>query len=487
MVTKPAILGSPGGLRLVLRWRDDYGTDGPVGMTWGDLQLWVNDTLVWGALDATGHSEGIRWSWIELLEFLGNAWPYLVEEERYPIEFEQQTDTPRHLGELSGKARLRWHKLSEAQAESEDGLLRDFLSVHDFAEALQGAYPPSLLLMRQGNQMLAATNRNAWELPFASTLATLEELAEMIAERVADLGDSRSEQARKRWSERNAIDPARRLSIATGQNAGRLRAIWPLDIDLEAANDGRYDLKAAARMIGGLAVDQAKTVLAKIQALPAGGPLALGPLSEEAADLMREHVSELPAIQGYLLAALLREHLKNDNDRIDPGVILNGWGVVVHEMQLADTGIDAVAVWGNGHRATVLINTLGPRAQVPTGTRSTLAHEICHLLIDREGALPAVEVLGGKVPRHIEQRANAFAAELLLPRSVAGTYLKQALDYVTLPDARDQEIESAISGLAERYGASHEITAWQILNSGIADPEDQPVLERKLNSIHRPY
>ena len=53
----------------------------------------------------------------------------------------------------------------------------------------------------------------------------------------------------------------------------------------------------------------------------------------------------------------------------------------------------------------------------PNRTRITLAHELCHLLIDREGALPVIDVLGGHFDNFIEQRANAFAAELLLPRS----------------------------------------------------------------------
>ena len=64
------ILGGSGKLRFVLNWRDDYESAGPVSRTWADLQVWVEDTLVWGHLRTTGQTEGITWSWIELLEFL---------------------------------------------------------------------------------------------------------------------------------------------------------------------------------------------------------------------------------------------------------------------------------------------------------------------------------------------------------------------------------------------------------------------------------
>ena len=63
----PLVFGEPGALRFILYWRDDYGSAGPVGRTWGDLQLWVDDTLVWGSpYGDAGQPQGVRWSWIDL-------------------------------------------------------------------------------------------------------------------------------------------------------------------------------------------------------------------------------------------------------------------------------------------------------------------------------------------------------------------------------------------------------------------------------------
>jgi len=480
--------GTDGALRIILEWRDDYGSNGPVGETWGDLQLWVGDTLVWGQLDATGQIQGVTWSWIELLEFLGNAWTYLTEEEQLPITFDNREESPKHLGELYGRAKNRWRKLNEQEIDAEDALLRDFLAVHDLAEALRGAQPSQLLLMRQGNQMLVATTRHEWALPFAVTMSTLEELCVAIKEKFAHLKDQQSETARSRWDSRDSMPAAKRIQIATGIEESLLDRIWPTSP--EAANDKLYELKAAARMIGSkLPDDQMKTVLAKINSLPNGKHLDFGNLHQKATNLIDEHRSDGPAAQGYLLAWMLRDHLKCTIGKVEPKDILVKWGVSVIDFKISNSSLDAIAVWGAAHTPTILLNTDGPRAKLPTGTRSTLAHEICHLLVDINGALPAAEVFGGNIPYVIEQRANAFAAEFLLPRSAAGSHLAKELKFSYTPDQRYKVTEEAISHLADFYGASHETTAWQIINSGISEltREVKKALNTHLKSISDPF
>lgn len=483
--------GVAGAFRVVLEWRDDYGSDGPIGRTWGALQLWVGDTLVWGELDSSGQIEGITWSWIELLEFLGNAWPYLVEEEQHPIIFDIRQDEPAHIGELWGRAKLRWLKLPEEQVDREDALLRDFLAVHDFAEALQGAHPPKLLILRRGGQILAATVRQERILSFDMTMSTLKDLGEAIKDRLAGLTDLRSEIARTRWANRDTMPTVQRLQIATGRDEPSLRRIWPIDVATNAANDALYELKAAARMIGQKVTDsQLKAILERVYNLPKGKHLALDDLHKKAADVITEHESQDPAAQGYLLASMLRAHLNCETGRVDPQQVLDTWGVSVQKFEINDLPLDAIAVWGAEHAPTILLNPAGPRTHHPTGTRSTLAHEICHLLVDMEGALPVAEVLGGNVPRAIEQRANAFAAEFLLPRAEARACVERDLQYVNTPTGRRDAIGITISGLVDTYGASHETTAWQILNSGCIDPSDKQLmqeLQQHLKSIYDPF
>lgn len=480
--------GDGGALRIILEWRDDYESDGPIGKTWGDLQLWVDGTLVWGQLDASGQIHGVTWNWIELLEFLGNAWPYLTEEEQLPITFDNHEERPKHLGELYGRAKYRWHKLNGQEVDAEDALLRDFLAVHDLTEALHGAQPPQLLLLRQGNQMLVATTRQEWTLPFTVTMSTLEKLSEAIIERLAHLKDQRSEIARSRWESRDSMPAAKRLQIATGIDEPLLDHVWPTN--LEAANDRLYELKAAARMIGSkLPDDQLKAVLAKINSLPNGKHLDLGVLHQKASNLIEEQRANDSAIQGYLLASMLREYLGCKTGKVEPRNILINWGVSILDFKIESSRLDAIAVWGGKHAPTILLNTDGPRAKLPSGTRSTLAHEICHLLVDINGALPAAEVFGGNIPYVIERRANAFAAELLLPRFAARDHLTKELKFVRTSDQRFKITEESINYLSDFYGTSHETTAWQIINSGSTDLtiDVKKALNTHLKSIFDPF
>ena len=483
------VLGDAGSLCVILKWRNDYETNGPVGKTWGDLQLWLKGTLVWGKINKHGDAQGITWSWIEILEFLGNAWPYLIEEEQYPITFSNHLEEPKHLGELWGRSKIRLSNLSEELADEEDMLLRDFLAVHDLSEALQGARPTELLFLRQGKNMLAATVRQEWVLSYGNTMSTFLAMGNAIMDRIAGLTDKRSVIARTRWEQRDLMPNSKRLQIAVGRDELSLRKIWPIDITADAVNDKVYELKAAARMIGRkISDDKLKFILDKIYNLPKGGSFALSYIQSLAVNVIAESENQDPVFQGYLLAAMLRSHLECEVGKVDPESILGTWQVSIHRFEDKDLLLDAVAVWGTQHAPTIILNQAGPRAQHPTGTRSTLAHEICHLLIDIEGALPAVEVLGGNISRSVEKRANAFSAEFLLPRAEAGASIKTELQFVYIASERDNALDQTVNFLAAKYGTSHEMTAWQILNSGGID-DDRLInhLKKYLNSVFSPF
>jgi Zn-dependent peptidase ImmA (M78 family) len=97
-------------------------------------------------------------------------------------------------------------------------------------------------------------------------------------------------------------------------------------------------------------------------------------------------------------------------------------------------------------------------------------------LVDTDGALPAVEVLGGRVPPDVERRANAFAAELLLPRSRAREVSRQHLGRSTTPDARKSQVQRLVDQLADEFDVSHETVAWHVNNSDALSEEDAALL-----------
>lgn len=479
-------LGARDGLWLTLRWRNDYGTSGPVGATWGDLQIGVGDTLVWGTL---GEGEGIKpftWSWVELLEFFGSAWRYLLHEQGYPIDFGHYRYEPDHPGQFRATVESRWDALEQEDVYREDRVMRDFLIVHDLAQGLHGAYPPSLLLLRQGERMIVATRDRSWILPFEKTLEVLESFGQAVYRRIVSLDDPRSRIVRERWDKRSEIDPKSLFAIISGWDEEWSRGALP-----KAANDEELlkEYAIAARMVGKrLAVQQARQLLEAIHRLPRTPRPPLDDLWAECTELMQERAGQSPAQQGYALASALREHLEIDIDQpIDPEILLAEWKVAIHELALPDTPIDAVAVWGPNHGPAILINPDGPRSGKSSGRRSTLSHEIAHLLVDYGTALPVVEVLGGQVSKAIEQRANAFAAEFLLPRAVAGRTVAGALHGHLDEEERKKALIAAIDGLTQRYGTSHETTAWQARNSSRLSPKEEAWLQPYLRSVNAPF
>lgn len=484
MVSDKHNFGLAGEFQITLSWKDEHPGHGPVAKTWGELTLWVRDRLVWGRQISDSETEGITWCWIDLLEFLGIAWPYLVEEEQYPFDFGAKKSEPVFLSEFWNKATHYLDQLSDAEADQKDARLRDFLLVHDFAEGLQGAFPPKLLLLRRGKQMLAATKEREAILSFDQTMAALECFGSAIMTRLSGLKDARSERACSYWVKRNAFSNIKRLAIATMRDEASLRRIWPNDVDV--ANDRLYRLKAAARMIGQrLPDEQLKDVLAVISQLSEKTNLNVAEMDclwKKSAKILSELDFEPPWLQGYRLASMLRLHLGRPDGSVDPEQVLVNWRVAVREINIEEPCLDAIAVWDEKRCATVLINKAGLRAQLPTGRRSTLAHEICHILVDLDGALPMIEVLGGAAPRCIEQRADAFAAEFLLPRSLANAYVENARS-----GGKNISIQTIVNALVNTYGTSHEMTAWQVMKSPVLDDVDKKWLQTLRNSVNNAY
>jgi Zn-dependent peptidase ImmA (M78 family) len=323
--------------------------------------------------------------------------------------------------------------------------------------------------------MLAATHQQSWRLPFNNTLATLKEFAQAIYRRIEALDDARSCLARQRWQERSALQPEKCLAIATGFELEAIHEIWPTAVT-GAANEPEIfaELSAAARMLNNrLDLLQIKNLLLKIQTLERGAITPQFMKLRELAEIVLAQNDE-PYQQGYILASEIRNALEIlAESAIDPEEQLLAWGIKVHEINLSDVPIDAVAVWGHG--AAILLNSAGPRASSPSGVRSTLAHEICHLLVDYRDALPVAEVLGGRVPKALEQRANAFAAEYLLPR-LAARKMRES----------EEDIKQVLDKLAKHYGISHESAAWQLINSGVSNADKQ-ALQSYLNSVYMPF
>lgn len=432
------------GLRFSLTWESNSATGTAAEASRGHLAVHIGDRQVWGQDGA-----GFLWSWVELLEHLADTWTFLEWEEVDPLGL---GESPEYLRLAALK---RWEE-TPSRSDQEEKDLWEFERCHNLAAALQGAWPPDLWLLRQGNVYVLSGAGIRLTEPQETVLATLNQLGDAIAARLRQLTDPRAGAALSSWERRRDVPIDRFVSAATSLNVAVInelvrtedpRRFWELGDSLEPT-----EVLAAARMIGpDLAPTDIRQILQKIRRLPRRRTPTLDQLTSQVQSLDSEG---LPYEQGYLFAERLRQRLSCGDAPVDPSDLLGDWGVGVVSVELPTSLIDAVACWGPAHGPSVLLNTVGYHTSGLAGRRATLAHEIGHLLIDRRRSLPLAEVLGGRTSRATESRARAFAAELLLPRAMAGAALAGTTDP-----------EGEVRRLCRRYGVSREVVAWQARNA----------------------
>lgn len=136
-----------------------------------------------------------------------------------------------------------------------------------------------------------------------------------------------------------------------------------------------------------------------------------------------------PAQDGYHRARLVRRALGNPTGPLGdlPSLLADRFGVPVIAESLATRTLQAAAVRSTAMRAAAIV--LNPRAersprpgsaQAWLVDRVSICHELCHILFDEPRGGP-VDVVLDDEPREgqerpaIEQRAGAFAAEMLIP------------------------------------------------------------------------
>jgi Zn-dependent peptidase ImmA (M78 family) len=135
-------------------------------------------------------------------------------------------------------------------------------------------------------------------------------------------------------------------------------------------------------------------------------------------------------------------------------------GVRVADIQLSDAGTAGLAVQPEGAAPHVFVNKRNPKCQFPSGRHFVLAHELCHLLHDHAQGQSLALISGPWAPRELEQRANAFAAALLMPPDL----LREALTVSESAFTFD-----LLLALAKRLKVSTDALAHHLHNLGLID------------------
>lgn len=422
------------------------------GHAWGLGLVWVGESLLWQTEYDDGSGAPVAWTWVDLLEHLTNSWAAINYEELYPFGL-----TPSTPNFLRLEAEQRWQDATKAQRLVEDEALFFFEERHNLARGMRGISLPGIFLMREGNQMWVASGDLLIQRPFVNVTHALEEAGSQIAMQLSCSAHPRARAAVDAWRARARVPTFFVLRSGLSQaEVEHLRGTRSAEEfwELSAGNDDS-ELLAAARMIGGkMPRSEMARILDVVRQQPHTHSGELDSLSEKAGPLV--DVNEHPYQDGYSLGVWLRTQLSLGSAKVDPIALLRRWNVNIIEMNLERTRIEALACWGPKHGPSVILNLVDIDGEPlsPDRIRATLAHEICHLLVDRETSLPLAEVLRGIAPRRPEQRARAFAAQLLLPKLEASAEVRRATSIV-----------DAIEALRSRFGVSAVLAAWQILNS----------------------
>ena len=435
------IIGDPASLHFEIRWsRSDRHA------ALGRLAARIGGTTIWG--EEPGR--GIAWTWIELLETLAKSWPYLMYEEFSPRQLDY-----RALADL-----LRYGRTTDDEriygVSDEDYV---FSRRHNLAFGIDGLFLPALSLLRQGNQVWVVSPLREAICEADYVFATLSALGEHIADRLRGSNQESAKSARNLWMARD-IDFQGQLSISFGNDPsllGIVKDAKELPAFLEvAANEDIFEsaLFAAARMTGALPLSTRKELLEVIRGAPFSRTPYLEDVSKEARAAIHDYTTQ-PFQQGHELANWARQRFGMHGDsKVDARDVLTKLGVTVRICDFTSDQIDAVGCWGKRHGPAIFVNKSGRRAHDARGRRATIAHELAHVLVDRHTSLPAAEVFGGRAPPLVEKRANAFAAEFLLPRHRASRHL-ETYNYSL----------KAVTDLMDVYDVSRELAAWQVFRS----------------------
>jgi len=438
------------------------------------MLLWIGEFLVWGEFRDVGEDVPLEWSWVELLEFLANSWRYLEFETGYPIDLK-----PTWPAELRSEAESRWQSMPDHLVRQEEEELFAFEETHDLARAVHGLFLPSVWLVREGGLMSIGSRKTTIRRPLCEVLETLSRFGGSVSSRLASLSDDRSKAAVQGWNERRNLDAWDFVQIATHSSAKELHELIGTE-DLKSAFElPEHDLESTEPLAlvglarGYLGINPLRKLISLVKAEGKGKTPKIDSLACEAAALLDETEDRRPYNQGYVLANWIRERegFVEADGHVDIERTLRELHVQINDISLETDLLDAIACWGPKHGPAIWMNRDSKRfAFALEGARhATLAHELCHLLVDRSGALPLADVVNGNVPKWVEQRADAFAAELLLPRKTAREEAESIAD-----------IETLVNVLTARFGVSRELTAWQIRNSGT---ELSPVRRTQLRSM----
>lgn len=438
--------GDPERFAITLDWAEDRDDRGEMpahgGWSMGMLRLTIGGYVLTRHERAAVTHDQITWYLLPLFEWLAENWISLLHEERFA--WRENSAAPSATAAFFALRHLI--DAQDADGRSEYRARRAWWMRHALRAADSSALYPDLFWRRLGDDVeLSWTARQPVYAPdgFRFTLepgaATLpvDDVAGPLWTALTWFADTAPV---TRPEDRAALDRLRsRLAALSLLSNGALEAAYlpePLIRRIAASrartgipDRGRRSAEVPAMtrlddpvlMFGGVSpeIDDAdlETLLGFMAEHDGGRD---GPSLAAQVDTSVRSPLGAPHEEGYDFAEQLIDdhHLADNATSVNIAALMSDWGVAVSNRDLRTGSIRGVALAGDGYAPAILVNGTSLYNRTEVGRRFTLAHELFHVLYDRTRARRVAHTSGPWAPAGIEKRANAFAAMLLMPRSL---------------------------------------------------------------------
>ncbi|MBI5162750.1 MAG: ImmA/IrrE family metallo-endopeptidase [Magnetospirillum sp.] len=452
--------------------------------SWGEWRLWVNGyNLCLHDLtfddDQSRSKDAVTWYLAPLLRWVANNWAPLLHEERFPTPTRHHSARDAYLAVLARRSLdsgafvpwQAWASRHSIRCAAEGGVIPDF-----FLRRLEDTIEISW-----GDRVQPGGDAVSFRLETGVAHPPVEAVAEALDRALewavlqpalqdrpwfpdfSQAVTSRSgEGSVDRWInwfiDGSAVDD--KLSKIYGCIKSEMRVKSSSIFDVMRRNTYLASPSPAVAMFGSLSPNISSKAARRLLEVTASR-MADSPIKATIDQFVepRPVVDRSPWDEGYRLATYFLEDADAlpKGNHLDLDALLAGLEVKVDEERLDGDGPRGVALAGEKIQPTILINTDHSANRYSPGRRFTIGHELCHLLHDRNRAKRVTHTSTPWAPQEIEQRANAFAAMLLMPAELIRRTMSEPGDRVTI---------DAIIGAARQMEVSRTALIRHLANMG---------------------
>lgn len=472
---------------------EDHVYDEDEKSSWGRFTIWANNVNLTEHIEQGESLKATHWYLLPLLEWVVESWDAIFHEERLPL-FNAGKDAAEAMTHLA----LQPLGLAFPASDEFDRLAiwQEWWSRHNIAEASSGGLFPDVYFRRWGDLLEVSTGlsrqagmprhfsyasaRTVEYVPIERAAVAMHDVVSRAAQHLLGRRPQSVRLAALVANCQDLLDPdgllyARRLAFVSGAltQTSDLQVFRDLWNDVESSFSGdaseQASVEGLGRTQGGLVIKTAPLVALLFGSLApsidsSDVNVLLSSLHNSA---MRAATHALPSVElvreyslssgeeGSLLGERAFEALVRDDTGVfvDIEAVLAGLHVSYEFHALSDPSTRGVSVVSNSFAPHIVVNSNYRRGVSNNVRRFTLAHELAHLLLDRDRSQQMAVASGPWAPKAIEQRANAFAAAFLMPERLLRSALEASpRSYKTQAGALwiAARLQISLSSLADR-------------------------------------